>query len=104
MITNNPGNEYPSGETVTQISTSRVFYAGNMSEEFTLAPMRRLLKKAGDLRIGEGAAEELRRVIGEVGEKLATAAVENAVSDGRKTVLERDIKVARNKVLESDEK
>ncbi len=74
-----------------------------MAEEFTLAPMRRLLKKAGDLRIGEGAAEELRVVLGEVGERLAEAAVESALAEGRRTVLVRDIKAARVSVLDSGE-
>jgi len=72
-----------------------------MAEEFTLAPMRRLLKKAGDLRMGEGAAEELRVVLGEVGQRLAEAAVERALAEGRRTVLVRDIKAARVNVLDS---
>lgn len=74
-----------------------------MAEEFTLAPMRRLLKKAGDLRIGEGAAEELRVVLGDVGERLAEAAVERALAEGRRTVLVRDINAARVSVLDSGE-
>ena len=74
-----------------------------MAEEFTLAPMRRLLKKAGDLRIGEGAAEELRVVLGEVGGRLAEAAVERALAEGRRTVLVRDINAARVSVLDSGE-
>jgi len=74
-----------------------------MAEEFTLAPMRRLLKKAGDLRMGEGAAEELRVVLGEVGQRLAEAAVERALAEGRRTVLVRDIKAARVSVLDSGE-
>lgn len=74
-----------------------------MAEEFTLAPMRRLLKKAGDLRIGEGAAEELRVVLGDMGERLAEAAVERALAEGRRTVLVRDINAARVSVLDSGE-
>ncbi|MCW4050651.1 MAG: NFYB/HAP3 family transcription factor subunit [Candidatus Bathyarchaeota archaeon] len=69
-----------------------------MAEEFTIAPVRRLLKKAGDLRISPEAAIELRAVIGDYGSTIAKLAVENAVSDGRKTVLERDIKAATVKV------
>ncbi|TRO53442.1 histone, partial [Candidatus Bathyarchaeota archaeon] len=38
-----------------------------MAEEFTIAPVRRLLKKAGDLRINEEAANTLRDLIGEYG-------------------------------------
>ena len=69
-----------------------------MSEEFTIAPIRRLLKKAGDMRISPDAAEEMRRIIGEYGTRLAELAVENASREDRKTVLERDIKAAAVKV------
>lgn len=65
-----------------------------MAEEFTIAPIRRLLKKAGNLRINEGAANKLRGYIGEYGELVAERAVELAMKDGRKTVLERDIREA----------
>jgi len=65
-----------------------------MSEEFTIAPIRRLLKKAGNLRINEGAANKLRDYIGEYGQLVAERAVELAKKDGRKTVLERDIREA----------
>ena len=65
-----------------------------MAEEFTIAPIRRLLKKAGNLRINEGAANKLRDYIGEYGELVAERAVELAMKDGRKTVLERDIREA----------
>ncbi len=62
-----------------------------MAEEFTIAPIRRLLKKAGDLRINEDAANALRECVGEYGSKIAEYAVKYAQEDGRKTVLERDI-------------
>jgi histone H3/H4 len=66
-----------------------------MAEEFTLAPMRRLIKKQGDIKISEEAAEEMRRAVGEAAQRIAEAAVENARKDNRKTVLERDIRFAR---------
>ena len=66
-----------------------------MAEEFTLAPMRRLIKKQGDIKISEEAAEEMRRVVGEAAQRIAESAVENARRDNRKTVLERDIRAAR---------
>ncbi len=66
-----------------------------MAEEFTLAPMRRLIKKQGDVKISEEAAEEMRRAVGEAAQRIAEAAVENARRDNRKTVLERDIRAAR---------
>jgi histone H3/H4 len=66
-----------------------------LAEEFTLAPIRRLFKKRGDLRVSEGAAEELRRALGEYGSSLAETAIAIASEDGRKTVLERDVTAAK---------
>lgn len=65
-----------------------------MAEEFTLASMRRLMRRHGDLRISEGAAEELRRVAGEYGSMVAEAAMAHALGEGRKTVLDRDVRAA----------
>ncbi len=73
------------------------------AEEFTLAPMRRLIKKYGDLKISEDAAEEMRRAVGRSASELAEAAVENALAEGRRTVLERDIKAAAAKLREGIE-
>jgi len=74
-----------------------------MAEEFTLASMRRLLGKQGNARVSLEAAEALRVVIGEYGNQLAQAAYDCMTSDGRKTILERDItmgvKALENKVL-----
>lgn len=75
-----------------------------MAEEFTIAPIRRLLKKAGDLRINEEAANTLRDYIGEYGMRVAEYAVENAQNEGRKTVLERDIRKAAEKVWKPERK
>jgi histone H3/H4 len=69
-----------------------------LAEEFTLAPIRRLFKKRGDLRVSEGAAEELRRALGEYGSSLAEAAIDIAKEDGRKTVLERDVFAAKDRI------
>ncbi|NIN66364.1 MAG: histone, partial [Anaerolineae bacterium] len=44
--------------------------------------MRRLLKKAGDLRISPDAAEELRRAVGAYGLRIAQLAVEAAQAEG----------------------
>ena len=74
-----------------------------MAEEFTLAPIRRLFKKRGDLRVSEGAAEELRRALGEYGSSLAKAAIANASGDGRKTVLVRDVVAARDRLMSGGE-
>jgi len=74
-----------------------------LSEEFTIAPIRRLLKKAGDMRISPDAAEEMRRIIGVYGSRLAELAVDNASREGRKTVLERDIKAAAVRLRELED-
>jgi histone H3/H4 len=65
--------------------------------------MRRLLRKHGDLRISEGAAEEMRVAVGEYGSKIAEAAVAQAMSEGRKTVLDRDIRFVVEKAGDSGE-
>jgi len=70
-----------------------------MAEEFTLASMRRLLRKHGDLRISDGSAEELRHAVGEYGSKVAEAAVAHALEEGRKTVLDRDISAVIEAVI-----
>ena len=64
----------------------------------TLAPIRRLFKKHSELRVSGGAAEELRRALGEYGSSLAEIAISSALEDGRKTVLERDVVVAKNRI------
>jgi histone H3/H4 len=65
-----------------------------LAEEFTLAPMRRLFLKQGDLRVSDGAAEELRRAVGDYGSRVAKEAVALAAGEGRKTVLGRDVRAA----------
>ena len=82
---------------------NRGVWGTEVAEEFTIAPVRRLLKKAGDLRISPDAAEELRRAVGTYGLRVAQLAVETAKSEGRKTVLERDIKAAAVRVWYSEE-
>lgn len=72
-----------------------------LAEEFTIAPMRRLIKKYADIKISEEAVEEMRRVIGVYASELARAAVENAQRDNRRTLLERDIKAATRRESET---
>jgi len=70
-----------------------------LAVEFTLAPMRRLLKRVRNLRVSEEASEELRRVISEFGIRLAEEAVAHAEEEGRRTVLRRDIRAAEERFL-----
>ncbi len=69
-----------------------------MAEEFTLAPMRRLIKRFGDLKVSMEAGEEMRRAIGEYGSKLARLAVEMALRENRGTVLARDVRAAQRRL------
>jgi len=69
-----------------------------LAEEFTLAPMRRLIKKYGDLRVSEEASEELRHVIGDYGSMIADVAVALVRQEQRKTVLARDIRAAQRQI------
>lgn len=71
-----------------------------MADEFTLTPIRRLLKRFGDIRVSEEAAEEMRNIIGDFSLKIAEYAVENARSERRNTVIGRDLKNAYVKVIQ----
>lgn len=71
-----------------------------MSEpEFGLATMYRIIRKAGADRVGDDAAEELRRVLEEAGVALSRQAVELASHAGRKTVRGQDIRLAAKSAL-----
>jgi histone H3/H4 len=74
-----------------------------LAEEFTIAPIRRIIKRVEDIRISENAAEAMRRAVGEISLKLAEIAVGKAKRDGRNTLLERDIMIAYSLVLHGED-
>ena len=67
--------------------------------ELAVAPMHRICKKAGAERVSEAAAEELAKVLDEVGVKIAKEAIDYAEHAKRKTVQARDIEIAARKVI-----
>jgi histone H3/H4 len=67
--------------------------------EIAVAPMHRLCKKAGADRVSEAAAEELGKVLDEIGLKIAKEALDYAMYARRKTIKTEDIEIATRKVM-----
>lgn len=65
---------------------------------FTLAPLRRMIKKHGARRVSDEAAKALAAFLEEEVRKLALESAKIAKHSDRTTVLRRDVKLAR-KVL-----
>jgi histone H3/H4 len=72
----------------------------NVSNEIKVAPMHKLIKRAGAARVSEESAMALGRALEEIGVKVAREAIDYAKHAGRKTVKARDIEIAAQKVLE----
>jgi len=68
------------------------------AEELQLAPMHRIIRKAGAERVSEGAADELRKALEDIGVKIAREALDFATHAGRKTVKSEDIRIALKKI------
>lgn len=58
------------------------------------APIERIIRKAGAERVSEGAVEELKDAVEEVGEEIARDAIEMADHAGRKTVKASDVEMS----------
>ncbi|MCS7143101.1 MAG: histone family protein [Aigarchaeota archaeon] len=69
--------------------------------ELSTAPIHRILRKAGAERVSEEAAEELKRVLEEVGMRIAEQSVLLAYHAGRRTVKKQDVERASQIVLRS---
>ena len=64
-----------------------------MARELAIAAMHRMLKnkKVGAERVSESAAEELAKVLEDIGSKIGRQATKYAMHAGRKTVKRKDI-------------
>jgi len=74
-------------------------YIMSSNPELGLASMYRVIKKSGADRISEDAADELRKVLEAIAEKIARQAVELSIHAGRKTVKSEDVHLASKNVL-----
>ena len=66
--------------------------------EISTAAVHRLIKKGGAGRIGDDAAEELRKVMEEFAIRVGKEALELAKHAGRKTVRAEDIRLAVKRI------
>ncbi|HDJ96698.1 MAG TPA: histone [Candidatus Aenigmarchaeota archaeon] len=67
-------------------------------KELPLTPLERILKKAGSKRVSKSGAEAFAEVLTEYALKLSKEAVKFAEHAGRKTLLERDVKMAKRRL------
>ena len=66
--------------------------------QLTKEPVRRLLKRAGAKRVSDKAAEELAKLLEDRAKLIASEAKKLSEHAGRRTVLRRDVKMARKHV------
>jgi histone H3/H4 len=70
-----------------------------MTDEIKIAPMHKLIKRAGADRVSEESAIALGKALEEIGIKVAKEALDYAKHAGRKTVKAKDIEIAAQKVM-----
>ena len=61
--------------------------------------MYRFMKKSGAERVSDDAADELRKILEEVANKIASQALELSIHAGRKTIKSEDIRLAAKNFL-----
>ncbi len=66
--------------------------------EISTAAVHRLIRKGGAGRIGDDAADELRKLVEEFAVRVGKEALELATHAGRKTVRSEDIRLAVKRV------
>ena len=59
-----------------------------------VAPVDRLMRKAGAGRVSDKGAEKLAQILEEIGEYLAKIAFELTQHTGRKTITDKDVELA----------
>ena len=64
------------------------------TSDLGVSAMYRILKKAGAERVSDESADELRRVLENIGTEIAKNAVDMSKHAGRKTVRAEDVKLA----------
>jgi histone H3/H4 len=67
--------------------------------EFGLATMYRLIKKSGAERVSDDAADELRKILEDIADRIARQAVDLSVHAGRKTIKSEDVRLAAKNLL-----
>lgn len=65
--------------------------------ELPLAPIERILKKAGAGRVSKKAAKEFASVLEDIASELAAECAALAKHAGRKTVMAKDVRLAKKK-------
>lgn len=58
------------------------------------APIERIIRKAGAERVSEGAIEELKFALEDLGDEIASESINMASHAGRNTVKEEDVELA----------
>lgn len=67
-------------------------------KDIPLAPLERLLRKAGAKRVSKSAVKEFSQVLTDYTRDLSAEAMALARHAGRKTIIPSDVRMARKKV------